>query len=111
MTYKRWDVVAVPYPFIEGGEAKRRPALIVSADDLNASHGVYWVAMITSAKSGKRPEDIAVTDHRKAGLPESCVIRASRLATLSDLQIAYRLGSITSKDRRAVTGFLKKHLP
>lgn len=111
MTYKRWDVVAVPYPFIEGDEAKRRPALIVSGDDLNASHGVYWVAMITSAKSGERPEDIVVTDHRKAGLPESCVIRASRLTTLSDVQISYRLGTITAKDRRAVTGLLKKYLP
>ncbi len=111
MTFKRWEVVAVRYPFIEGDEAKRRPALIVSADDLNTSHGVYWVAMITSAKSGQRPEDIAVTDHRKAGLPESCVIRVSRLATLSDVQIAYRLGSITAKDRRAVTGLLKKYLP
>ncbi len=111
MTYKRWDVVAVPYPFIEGDEAKRRPALIVSGDDLNTTHGVYWVAMITSAKSGKRPEDIAVTDHQKAGLPESCVIRASRLTTLSDVQISYRLGSISVKDRRAVTGLLKKYLP
>lgn len=111
VTYRRWDVVAVSYPFIEGDEAKRRPAVIVSGDDLNASHGVYWVAMITSAKSGQRPEDIAVTDRRKAGLPESCVIRASRLTTLSDLQVSYRLGSIAAKDRRAVTGLLKKYLP
>ncbi len=46
-----------------------------------------------------------------AGLPESCVIRASRLTTLSDVQISYRLGSITAKDRRPVTGLLKKYLP
>ncbi len=27
MTYKRWDVVVVPYPFIDVGEVKRLTAL------------------------------------------------------------------------------------
>jgi mRNA interferase MazF len=111
VTYRRWDVVAVPYPFIEGDESKRRPALIVSSEALNASHGVFWVAMITTAKAGKRPDDIAITDYRQAGLPESCVIRVSRLATLSDVHVAYRLGTITARDRRAVTGLLRRYLP
>ncbi|MFQ5984770.1 MAG: type II toxin-antitoxin system PemK/MazF family toxin [Alphaproteobacteria bacterium] len=111
MTYKRWDVVAVDYPFIEGGEAKKRPAVIVSTDALHAAHGVYWTVMITTAKAGIRPEDIPVTDHRKAGLPEDCVIRVPRLTTLSDAQVSHRRGSIAPKDRYAVTALLKKYLP
>lgn len=111
MTYKRWDIVAVPYPYIEGDEAKRRPALIVSGDPLYATHGVYWVVMITTAKAGVRREDIPVTDHRKAGLPQDCVIRVPRLTTLSDAQISRRIGTITAKDRRAVGALLKKYLP
>lgn len=111
MTYRRWDVVAVHYPFIEGTEAKRRPALIVSADALRAAHGVYWTVMVTTAKAGARPEDIAVSDARKVGLPEDCVIRVVRLTTLSDAQISHRVGSITAKDRNAVSALLKKYLP
>ncbi|MDH3597564.1 MAG: type II toxin-antitoxin system PemK/MazF family toxin [Rhodospirillales bacterium] len=110
-TYKRWDVVAVPYPFLEGEEIKRRPALVVSGNELNARHGVYWLAMITTAKAGKQLDDIPLTDHRKAGLPQDCVVRTKRLVTLGDAQISHRLGSITVKDRNAVAGLLRKYLP
>ena len=111
MTYKRWDVVAVNYPFIEGDTAKRRPAVIVSTDSLYAAHRVYWTVMVTTAKAGVRRGDIAVTDHEKAGLPEDCVIRVPRLTTLSDLQVSHRRGSIAAKDRKAVTALLKTYLP
>ncbi|MFQ5953948.1 MAG: type II toxin-antitoxin system PemK/MazF family toxin [Kiloniellales bacterium] len=111
MTYRRWDVVVVGYPFIEGDTAKRRPALIVSSDALHVAHGVYWIVMITTARAGARAEDIQVTDHRKAGLPMDCVIRVPRLTTLGEAQILYRRGSITVKDRNAVASLLKKYLP
>ena len=110
MTYRRWDVVAVQYPFIEGLEAKRRPALVVSANELHGLHGVYWLTMITTAKAGLRPEDIPVTDHRKAGLPEDCVIRVPRLVTLGEAQISHTIEQITAKDRNAVTRLMKRYL-
>ncbi|MGQ0662450.1 MAG: type II toxin-antitoxin system PemK/MazF family toxin [Pseudomonadota bacterium] len=111
VTYRRWDVVAVHYPFIEGGEAKKRPALIVSADELHATHGVYWAVMITTAAGGTREQDIAVTDHGKAGLPTNCVIRVPRLTTLGDPQVSHRIGSITPKDRNAVSALFRRYLP
>ena len=108
--YKRWDVVAVHYPFIEGYEAKKRPALIVSVDALYATNNVYWTVMITTAGAGTRIDDIPVTNRRMAGLPENCVIRVPRLTTLSDLQISHRTGSITAKDRNSVAALLAKYL-
>ena len=111
MIYKRWDVVAVEYPFIEGDTAKRRPALIVSSDALHQTHDVCWAAMITTARAGVRRDDVPVTDHRAAGLPEECVIRTTRLTTLSDAQIARRIGAITSRDRNAVAALIKRFLP
>lgn len=111
MTYKRWDVVAVHFPFIEGTDAKRRPALIVSSDRLHTEHGVFWVVMITTAKSGARPNDIPVSNLERAGLPEDCVIRVPRLATVSADQIARRLGDILPKDRNAVSALLRLYAP
>lgn len=32
MTYNRWDVVSVDFPFVEGVEAKRRPGAILVKD-------------------------------------------------------------------------------
>lgn len=111
MSYSRWDVVAVHFPFLEGTDAKRRPALIVSSDRLYKEHGLYWIAMITTAKTGPRTGDIAITNLTRTGLPEACVIRPARLAAVSEGQIARRLGDIVPKERNAVTALLKLYLP
>ncbi len=111
MTYERWDVVAVEYPFIEGYETKRRPALIVSSGSLRDAHNVYWLAMVTTAKAGVRSDDVPIDNHAAAGLPENCVIRVPRLATLGDAQIARRLGTIGTRERRVVSALLKRFLP
>jgi mRNA-degrading endonuclease toxin of MazEF toxin-antitoxin module len=110
VTYRRWDVVAVSFPFLEGTDAKRRPALVVSTDRLEMEHGLCWIVMITTAKSGNRRDDIAVTDREGAGLPEDCVIRVARLATVSDAQIVRRLGEIAPKDRNGVISLLRRYV-
>jgi mRNA-degrading endonuclease toxin of MazEF toxin-antitoxin module len=109
--FERWDVVTVEFPFVEGVGSKRRPALIVSTDRLRQEHDVYWIMMITTAKAGQRQGDIAVSDRDRAGLPEECVIRASRLMTVGDTQIGRKLGNITPKDRNAVSAFLRRYAP
>ncbi|HEY2067977.1 MAG TPA: type II toxin-antitoxin system PemK/MazF family toxin [Rhizomicrobium sp.] len=111
MTYKRWDVVAINFPFIEGTDSKRRPGVIVSSDRLYADHGIYWIAMVTTAKAGIRQSDIAISNLEKAGLRESCVIRVARITAVSDSLIDRRLGEITSKDRNAVIALLRQFVP
>jgi mRNA-degrading endonuclease toxin of MazEF toxin-antitoxin module len=110
VTCKRWDVVAVSFPFLEGTDAKRRPALIVSTDRLEKEQSLYWIAMITTAKSGNRRDDIVVTNRERAGLPEDCVIRVARLATVGDAQVVRRLGEIVPKDRNAVLALLRRYV-
>jgi mRNA interferase MazF len=111
VTYSRWDVVAVPFPFIEGTASKHRPALIVSTDALHAAQGLYWAVMITTAKAGMQPDDLPIPEPAKAGLPDDCVIRVSRLTTLSDKQIDRKLGTISPKLRNGVTSLLKRYAP
>jgi mRNA interferase MazF len=111
VTFNRWDVVAVHFPFLEGTDSKRRPALIISSDRLHAEQGIYWIAMITTAKSGQRSSDIPVTNRERAGLPEECVIRVARVTAVTDGQIARRLGDITPRDRTAVSALLKRYVP
>ncbi len=111
MIYNRWDVVVVEFPYIEGMDSKRRPALIISSDRLHKDHGLYWTAMITTAKAGVRPDDIAVTNRTQAGLPEDCVIRVPRMSAFLENQILRRLGAISTKDRNAVSALLRRYLP
>jgi mRNA-degrading endonuclease toxin of MazEF toxin-antitoxin module len=111
VTFKRWDIIRVVFPYVEGHDAKRRPALVVSADGLPAACRVYWALMITTAKGGTLPEDIAITDPTDIGLVEDCVVRPSRLFTISQDLMDRRLGALKPRDRNAVTAFLKRHLP
>lgn len=111
MTFSRWDVVALDFPFLEGSDSKRRPALIVSSDRLRKDFGLYWIVMITTAKPGTRPDDIAIVDRERAGLPQDCVIRVSRIAVVAESQVTRRLGDITTKDRNAVAALLRRYLP
>jgi mRNA interferase MazF len=46
--FERWDVVAVPFPYVERPIQQRRPALVVAAD-LGGPHDLLWILMITAA--------------------------------------------------------------
>ena len=110
MTFSRWDVVAISYPFMEDDAAKHRPGVIVSTDRLHKAHQLHIVAMVTTARAGVRPDDIAVSDVARAGLPVPCVIRPARLVTLNAAMIARRSGTLAMKDRNAVAAMLKAFL-
>jgi mRNA-degrading endonuclease toxin of MazEF toxin-antitoxin module len=83
VTFRRWDVVSVPFPFVEGHATKRRPALVVSTDAFHRAHRACFGAMITTARNMRdlRPDDIEIKGLARAGLPRPCVIRLARLAT------------------------------
>lgn len=111
MTFNRWDVVAVDFPFVEGMEAKRRPGLIVSSSRLHQAHKLYWIAMISTAQAGERPDDIMVSNIETMGLSVDCAIRPARIATISESRIQRKIGTISTKDRNAVSAMLKKFVP
>lgn len=112
MTFKRWDVISVPFPFVEGYESKRRPALVISTDDFHKAHDACFSAMITTARNMRdmRDGDVKVIDLAKAGLPAPCVVRLSRLATFEASNQIRRIGSLGTGERRAVSGRLKRWL-
>lgn len=109
--YSRWDVVAVPFPFVEGDEAKHRPAVIVSANDLADRHRLYWLVMITSAAQGQWRDDIAIDDPKSVGLNVPCVIRPSKIATANEARISRRIGTLPARTRNALHAALKRFSP
>ncbi len=99
MTYDRYDVVKVPFPFTDRKAQKYRPALIISsAKSFNNTIGHSVMAMITSAKQSGWPLDTAITDLNSAGLPAPSLIRL-KLFTLDHRLIVSRLGQLASYDQ------------
>lgn len=91
--FERGDVVKVPFPYTDRATRQFRPALVVAAGELEDSHGLLWVVMITSAENRRWPGDVAVKDLATAGLPAPSVIRTAKIATIESRDAA-RLGKI-----------------
>lgn len=107
MSYERFDIVVVPFPFTDSATSKRRPALVLSsatAFNLPAGHSV--MAMITSAGNAAWPLDVAISDGNAAGLAAASRVRM-KLFTLDNRFILRRLGSLATVDRKVVTAVLK----
>ena len=110
MTYERFDVVVVPFPFTDSATSKRRPALVLSnARGFNLPAGHSVMAMITSAGNAAWPLDVAISDGNSAGLAAASLVRM-KLFTLDNRFILRRLGQLAVADHKAVATALKRLL-
>lgn len=88
-----FDIVVVPFPYADRLAEKRRPALVISNRKL-ATHGLIWVAMITSADNEAWSSDVAIADLKRAGLPAPSVVRPAKIACIDPARIDRRVGRL-----------------
>ncbi len=102
MTYERYDIVKVPFPFTDRQASKTRPALVLSDDKaFNSRIGHSVMAMITSAKHSVWPLDTPIENLITTGLPAPSIIRL-KLFTLDNRLILAKLGQLASADQIVV---------
>ena len=110
MTFERFTVVRVPFPFTDRNATKNRPALVLSdAGNFNIQAGHSAMAMITSAKNAPWPLDCPITDLNAAGLSAPSVARF-KLFTLDHRLVRGELGSLATSDIQAVADRLRELL-
>ncbi len=80
--FEPFDVVAVPFPYVERPAQKRRPTVVASQRSFQGRTGFVRVLMITSADNPVWPDDIPIDDLTLAGLPHASVIRSAKIATV-----------------------------
>lgn len=108
MTYKRFDVVVVPFPFTETSTAKKRPALILSDEqNFNSLLKKSVMAMITTATHSPWALDVAIADLKVTGLKAASIVRM-KLFTLDDVLVAKKIGTLSPQDVVAVNQALQK---
>jgi len=108
-TFEPWDIVKVPFPYTDRPVRQRRPALVIAAGDLQAAHGLLWLAMITSAANRGWSGDVAISDAEAAGLPIPSIVRPAKIATI-EARDAERLGTLGRRDREPVRQYLRQLL-
>lgn len=107
-TYRRWDLILVPFPFTDLTAAKRRPALVVSPDDYNAATGDVVIAFVTSRLGqDPRPGDHRIALWRESGLPKPSTLRM-KLATVDSGIVRKRIGELATGERDEVREKLRE---
>lgn len=109
MICKPYDVVEVPFPFIDSPKAKSRKALVLSRETFNKNNSATVLAMITSATNSKWFKDVSVTDLKKAGLKKPCFVRF-KLFTIQNNLIKRKVGALSSFDKSEVSEKLSQAL-
>jgi mRNA interferase MazF len=99
MPYKRGQIVLVLFPDSNLRTAKRRPALILQADNLATGMAQTIVAMITSnmARAG-HPSRVTLEQNsaqgQQAGILMDSVIMTDNLATIRETEIDRAIGTL-----------------
>ncbi|MBF0139563.1 MAG: type II toxin-antitoxin system PemK/MazF family toxin [Magnetococcales bacterium] len=110
MTFERFSVVRVPFPFTDRDVSKNRPALVLSgADTFNTLAGHSVLAMITSAGNAPWPLDCLIENFDHAGLPAPSKVRF-KLFTLDHRLLRGVLGRLAEEDAGRVTAALRQLL-
>ena len=102
MTFERFAVLRVPYPFTDRAAEHNRPALVLSgALSFSTPSGHAVLAMITTAANAPWPLDCAISDLDAAGLPAPSIVRL-KLFTLDQRLVRGVLGHLARSDRQRV---------
>lgn len=98
MSFDRFAVVRVPFPFTDRDTSKNRPALVLSDPNaFNTPAGHSVMAMITAQDNSPWPLDCPLIDLAAAGLPAPSKVRF-KLFTLDHRLVRGELGRLASED-------------
>ncbi len=110
MSFERFTVVRVPFPFTDRNATKNRPALVLSdAAGFNTLAGHSVMVMITSQSNAPWPLDCPLGDLAAAGLPAPSKVRF-KLFTLDHRLVRGELGKLSPADAQQVRAGLTKLL-
>jgi mRNA interferase MazF len=99
------DVVTVEFPYSDLQGRKRRPGLVLAADE-----GDVLLARITT-RSPRDSGDVPLDNWLAVGLPKPSTVRLTKLVTVDKRLVLRRVGRLAPEDRpgvlRALTAWLQ----
>ena len=102
--YKFGDIVLIEFPFTDGKNTKKRPALVLFFDEQDNE---LMLARITS-KIYKSKFDLEIKNWETSNLLLKSCIRLSKIATLHTDLMYKKLGKLSKEDNKNVIDILYK---
>ncbi|HAH54655.1 MAG TPA: hypothetical protein DCM02_05050 [Flavobacterium sp.] len=94
--YKQGDIVVVKFPFTDGSEFKKRPALVISNDLVNKT-GDLLIVQITSKKHEDKLSVTINDNDCLLNLPLRSYIRVHKIFTVNQNLILSKITVLNSK--------------
>lgn len=108
MTHAHGEVVLVPFPFTDQSGAKKRPAVVISSDDYNASRRDCVIMAITSqVRTPLGFGEALVADWQSAGLIKPSVLKPV-FTTIEQSLVVSTLGTLSATDLRVLHDIVRK---
>ena len=102
MTFRRGDVVLVPFPFSDLSTTKVRPAVVVSSTLYHTTKPDLLLAALTSKiAAATGPLDHVLNDWQAAGLHYPSALKPV-LFTLDPARVLHHIGTLTPADAAQV---------
>ncbi|WP_200234965.1 type II toxin-antitoxin system PemK/MazF family toxin [Thiohalocapsa halophila] len=92
MTYRRGDLVLVPFPFTDLSSEKRRPVLVLADPD---GYGDFLAVAVTSRPHHTNAIAIRDQDISSGALPATSWVRTDRVITLNAFLVSKVFGSVS----------------
>jgi len=99
--FEAGDLVDVPFPFIDTGTTKLRPALVLSTSEFQRKTGACVLSMVTSAERSRWENDLTIDSWSQAGLKKPSIIRW-KIFTLDESLITGPRGRLAAEDLKRV---------
>ena len=109
-SYRRGDIVLVPFDFTDRSGSKWRPAVVISSDRYNRETPDVVIASITANLHAiPHPGDQRIAEWRLAGLLKPSLAQI-KLATIESSIISRKIGSLAEGDMNALERGLREAL-
>ena len=93
MRFQKGDIVVIPVPFTDNQTFKRRPAVVISNDDVHATGDVVIVQITSQLRNDKLSFPINPTDTTVA-LPKNSVVRIHKIFVLENHLIEKKVSAL-----------------
>lgn len=105
-TYKRGDIVLVPFPFSNQTATKKRPAVVISSSLYNEKNNDVVILAVTSkVEKNAAFGECLIADWQSAGLLKPSAAKPA-ISTIEQVLVLKKLGSLSTKDIPSVDRML-----
>ena len=106
-TYKRGDIVLVPFPFTDLSSSKRRPALVISPTAFN-DQDVVLVAITSQLTEQRHAIIIEPPDCADGTLPRTSLVKMTKIFTMHSSLVVRKLCALREEKLGAVLSELRQ---